>query len=92
MWGGGIPSDQDFAGVGFQVQGEHGLVVVHIDFDLRECSAKRDTLGEYCSKVNELMAGEKERRRMYLLLALIVTDSKGIPNFHFGAVLTSDTQ
>jgi hypothetical protein len=31
---GGVPTDEDLAGVGLQVQGEHLLVVLHVDFDL----------------------------------------------------------
>ena len=31
---GGIPAHKDFAGVGAQVQGEHLLLVVHVDLDL----------------------------------------------------------
>jgi len=31
---GGVPADEDLAGVGAQVQGEHLLLVVHVDLDL----------------------------------------------------------
>jgi hypothetical protein len=32
--GSGVPANQDFAGVGLQVQSKHLLVVFHIDLDL----------------------------------------------------------
>lgn len=32
--GGGIPADQNLFGAGSQVQGEHALLVLHVDFDL----------------------------------------------------------
>lgn len=31
---GGVPADEDLAGVGAEVQGEHLLLVVHVDLDL----------------------------------------------------------
>lgn len=76
FWGGGVPAYEHLFGVGFEVKGEHGFVVVHVDFDLWRL----------------VVEGGGRMGRMDLFLGFVVADGEAVADFDLAAVFTTDAE